>query len=654
MVVTKGVLIVILGTHWYTRCPPKTNLEKKFGVSLDVCPDNHGHVAMTRARRWLDRCVREDKTCRCGKSRTLPRRLLRVGDKDSRTIVLVETATPNNPDHAKYACLSYRWGTKKEEILRTTRHNIDQHRKSIILKNLPQTIIDTVIVCRELSIPYLWVDSLCIIQPEDGQTFESDQVAGQDWQNEGSTMENAYGNSYLTIYAESAISCKAGFLGKQKHGSRLFQRRARVRAPNGNKVFVREEGKSFNGLDDDEFTIPAESEDSDNEDTEPYKNDGGGSVLRLRGWCLQESLIPNRRLRFCDTEMVWECNCCKICECGHILDPAYKYYLRNSQPGAPPKAKGRLLEIKGISSQPTVGSFDHVREWWKIVQDYSWRSLSEPHLNKLMGISGVASLLVKASKGQDQYLAGLWLSNIPRALCWETGSKRSGHRRLDGGVPTWSWASVDGPLFMPHLPKVQLNHVKLTEHHCELALADRPTGHVTGGHLWLQGIVMPVQLAVLDEELSNVWRTKHNEGQESDGRLVAVLRGQNMRNHSVKLDLDNVDNALSLKSDLDSAKCWMWGESSCSPHTDSCFNDTCGLFALPLLSYQKNKVAMMYAEVIIRFLVLKKQQSGAYERVGVGWCRENWSQSKDWNQSSKRVECSLFGRSESESLVKII
>ncbi|KAM5349286.1 hypothetical protein ACJ41O_005793 [Fusarium nematophilum] len=146
-------------------------------------------------------------------------------------------------EYARFACLSYRWGADPEEIVRTTSANMAEHAKGIEVHKLPKTVIDAVIVCRELCIPYLWVDALCIIQRR--ADMAKDGVAAQDWLEEGSRMDDIYGLSHLTIYAEAATTCKESFLGAQIRGSEAYQRRVvNVRAPNGQAAFVREGGMS--------------------------------------------------------------------------------------------------------------------------------------------------------------------------------------------------------------------------------------------------------------------------------------------------------------------------------------------------------------------------------------------------------------------------
>lgn len=97
-------------------------------------------------------------------------------------------------------------------VLVTTKDNIAEHFGGIRVSKLAKTIADAVTVCRELEIPHLWVDSICIIQGD-----------SLDFATEGSKMDSIFSNSYLTIYAEHPTSCKEGFLGPQSRGNIRWQ-----------------------------------------------------------------------------------------------------------------------------------------------------------------------------------------------------------------------------------------------------------------------------------------------------------------------------------------------------------------------------------------------------------------------------------------------
>jgi hypothetical protein len=99
----------------------------------------------------------------------------------------------------KYAALSYCWGTDK--VLKTTRDSLDQFTKEIDWAGLPWTFQDAVTVACKLSIQYLWIDSLCIIQ---------DSTEG--WETESAKMGYYYERAFITITASSCASADVSFL----------------------------------------------------------------------------------------------------------------------------------------------------------------------------------------------------------------------------------------------------------------------------------------------------------------------------------------------------------------------------------------------------------------------------------------------------------
>ncbi|KAH0531283.1 hypothetical protein TsFJ059_000137 [Trichoderma semiorbis] len=71
--------------------------------------------------------------------------------------------------------------------------------------SLPKTFQDAVTVTRSLGIPYLWIDSLCIIQEDE-----------KDWESEAARMEEVFSFAYFTIAASRGTSSLSGFLGERK------------------------------------------------------------------------------------------------------------------------------------------------------------------------------------------------------------------------------------------------------------------------------------------------------------------------------------------------------------------------------------------------------------------------------------------------------
>ena len=99
------------------------------------------------------------------------------------------------------------------------------------------------------------------------------------------------------------------------------------------------------------------------------------------------------------------------------------------------------------TNQREDGSDDIAVEAWRyIIQDYSARQLSFPQ-DKLPALSGIAWWFAKhfpEARG-DEYLAGLWRSQLPESLLWFHGLPlHANTSRPDSFLaPSWSWASLN-------------------------------------------------------------------------------------------------------------------------------------------------------------------------------------------------------------------
>ncbi|PMD28656.1 heterokaryon incompatibility, partial [Hyaloscypha hepaticicola] len=63
-----------------------------------------------------------------------------------------------------YAALSYVWGRVEQFMLCRSNYDELQGENSLGGRRLPDTIRDAMDLCSALRIPYIWIDSLCIIQ----------------------------------------------------------------------------------------------------------------------------------------------------------------------------------------------------------------------------------------------------------------------------------------------------------------------------------------------------------------------------------------------------------------------------------------------------------------------------------------------------------
>lgn len=696
------VLLTIIGVDAIGDMYPSNYVKRGFnwhsaflfwGVALDVIADSSTIAALERARSWLSYCEKHDQVCRPSPSRAafIPGRLLDVQHLIlSNKVVLFE---PTQPE--KYVALSYCWGKDLQGVLTTTSANIGTHYRGIDIKALPKTIQDAVAVCRGLRIRNLWVDALCIIQDDK-----------QDWERQSSKMLEIYAMSHLTIFANGTDSCKKGFLGPQSYGRREWQRRLQTRIPSelfppalGISVHY---GKAFSSR-----IIPG-STSSDCRMAE--------SKLDTRGWCLQEEMLPNRRLYIDGNEMTWECCCRSFCECGHInQEKGYN--------GSCYANKLQFVSLKGVLGLATQESFgsgyypspQKVADWRPLVENYTTRLLTNPD-DKLVGISGLAKIMLEATEIQNRndghestgYFAGLWEENFLQELSWvaprikSNGPWSSPSRSATYRAPTWSWASNNAPVeyiwqTLMHKQKNRTPHMTtrtaVGSIWCESVSSDNPTGSVKAGHAWLTGPLIAVELVRLDRmlsrELDYSFKTKNKalkpDSERSSKSIansddftvqLALVRSKNLLSYPVRLDV-RIGKVLTRKDT--STKCWMERRCKrrcCKPaiKASSIWNwpnrytrklshtSERKLFCFELFSWENNDTDN-YSDELEHypgmppetwFLLVQETPEGNFERVGAGYCSAVGDE--DWPRlegQDSTFECPLFENCEIRT-IKIV
>ena len=225
------------------------------------------------ASRWLERCFSTHP--KCGQTQTpkwLPDRLLDIGSRDSGSICLIET--DETTQFLPYTTLSHCWG--KLEIKRLLTKDFDAMTKSIRTDELPKTFQDAITITRKLGIPYLWIDSLCIVQ---------DSI--EDWAQQSSVMGMVYQNGYCNIAATGALDGRMGcFLERDP----TLAQKCRVQIETAVPKF-----KLKPGLYD---LVPRNL----------LENGLSNEPLNRRAWVTQERILTPRVLHFSRNQLFWECN----------------------------------------------------------------------------------------------------------------------------------------------------------------------------------------------------------------------------------------------------------------------------------------------------------------------------------------------------------
>lgn len=387
------------------------------------------------AREWLDACGHAGgKHANCTKTTisTLPTRVISVGnDKVSPRLVITE---PNQQAH--YAALSHCWGGKTPTM--TTLSNLETYTVSLP-KDLPQTFQDALNVARALEIPYIWIDSLCIVQD-----------SPEDWKHEASLMAQVYANAHVTIFADAAPDSTSGFLSPPfRKAPQRFVVQCKNDQSSSSGVHIRERGFLAQQLPFHSWS---------------RRSGLGQSKLSTRGWVFQERLLSPRTLHFSQNEMAWECRSVCECECS-------------------------ATSLRTLRTTSVMKHFLHPQDPDVSSAEANWRSEIVPAYteldltfasDRLPAIQGLANAAQRL-RSNDEYVSGLWRQTMKADLLWhkDAGDGNS-HRIKDGGAPTWSWASVTGPIYYSDRITPSDSNLQILD---IIASEEKPPMLVIRGHL---------------------------------------------------------------------------------------------------------------------------------------------------------------------------
>lgn len=125
-------------------------------------------------------------------------------------------------------------------------------------------------------------------------------------------------------------------------------------------------------------------------------------------------------------------------------------------------------------------------DYYTIVDRYCARELTYPS-DKFPALSGIPQGLQPVL---GDYLAGLWRRDIIRGLWWV--KKVGGGPASEYRAPSWSWASVDGPVETACSKRKGRLDVQLLDDAIRLASPSNPFSHVRWASLTLRGWTKPL------------------------------------------------------------------------------------------------------------------------------------------------------------------
>jgi hypothetical protein len=410
------------------------------------------------ARQWLDDCQHQHERCRTGWTKRFhPTRLVDVGSRDSSTWCLKTTFEPFN-EPLRYFTLSHRWGSSQP--LKLTSKTMDAFQRGQELSILPLTFQDAITVTRYFGERYLWIDTLCIVQD-----------SREDWVKESALMGDIYENGVLNIAATHATGCNSGLFRVRIEAFSAYHRISPSWKFSSSPDYVL--------LDNDRWTNVI------------HENH---APLNSRGWVLQERLLSPRVLHFGDTELFWQCKAKLSSESwptSFVSMEAVKTHLFSMR--LPPDFTPRNTE--GVDDTEAILNTLHL-EWSKIVEHYSSCNLTKGE-DKLIALSGLASRLQERLK--DEYLAGMWRSCLLDSLLWVADPEFHPKRSAEYRAPSWSWASIDGPVGFWGKDWGNDNLISISDVKVFPATENR-TGQVLEGYLDLHGILLRASYFGLDSD----------------------------------------------------------------------------------------------------------------------------------------------------------
>lgn len=389
-------------------------------------------------RGWLEDC---NKHAECSLNRPAssrsPTRVIDVGQVGSHKVHLCKTATweTRQREVLKYVALSHPWGAAEtNDHFCTTSSNIQERvERGILVDDLPDTFKHAVTVTRELGVQYLWIDSLCIIQGDDG-----------DFKEEAQYMESVFSSALCVVAASRASGTSAGFLKERR-----------------DRKFVK-----FGAAGASPFYV---CEAIDN-----FQRDVIDGPLNKRGWVLQERALARRTIYFTETQTYWECGEGVRCETLTKMRNDQAAFL--GDPNFP-----------NVATNSTKGG--QIRLYEHLYKQYSTLQFTRAY-DRPIAIAGLEQRLIGAFNKQGGY--GVFERYFGRSLLWQrdTSIENIAMKDIqfpsnkDIKVPTWSWMAYEGGISFMDIP---FDGVLWTEDEGEEGIRSPWTQNDASGSTWHTG-----------------------------------------------------------------------------------------------------------------------------------------------------------------------
>ncbi|KAK1826539.1 heterokaryon incompatibility protein-domain-containing protein [Podospora conica] len=352
---------------------------------------------------WLESCQNDHTECSSHQTAnhvplTTDIRLIDVFDMTLRTF--------RPGDSPKYATLSYVWGASQQMRLLRENNNILQREGAVaeFQSRIPATVWDAFEVARQLCIPYIWIDALCIMQDDVEDSTRQIEV-----------MDKIYQHAILTICVAAGQGSHSGIPGIGITPKNVLQ----PHEPYGDLLLT--------GM-------------------RPVARLIQDSTWDSRAWTFQERLLSTRCAIFTSAGIVWQCSTITWRE--DMASPFDHTLWSLDSVGSP---------LRALMGNP-------LRSYNSCVNIFSSRKLSFLS-DKLKAFNGLGVVLGR--KLDSEFIFGLPSRYFDWALLWEPERpgkriiREWFQQDIGADLPSWSWcgwdhqvdwrlSTVGGPLFNLH------------------------------------------------------------------------------------------------------------------------------------------------------------------------------------------------------------
>lgn len=448
-------------------------------------PDHTGHEAVAQlAKEWHEECK---KNHACGdfyQHRQVgwyPKRLVHVGQDGQRPRLVLRD---EDGLHGPYATLSHCW-SEKPEFFMLNADNLEDLRKEIPIERLATSFRHAILTCQRLQIPYVWIDSLCILQA--GSTSQSD------WLFHANEMHKVYLNCELNIAIDVSANPHEGAFRQRNpcilqdcftwtpfHGYSDFPEESLEREPD-----TESENKAMFDPQHRERSSPSKTAQI-NLCALFTEEDFSYSRLNLPlsqpAWVFQEAILSARILHFGSGRIWWAC--------------AKRTTLSECMPNRVANNTGQGFDclyqssfnIERGSSNTLILYFEYLTKY------YTDRELSHPREDKLVAFAVIARLCAPWFGGD--YCAGIFRNIMPWGLLWYSHPEAFTPRPDSYRAPSWSWASIDNRVFFDFYDREPNILAHVLDVSVQLVDISDPFGQVKSAALTLRGPLISSQALI--------------------------------------------------------------------------------------------------------------------------------------------------------------